>query len=750
MKSKSFRLLSVLLTALMLMSMVPTAVMAAPADSGNILSLDIKDTDESSVNVADGEGTLLNGGKYTYDEAARTLTLENAQLLGMDISADKADDKAVFTLKLVGDNVIDNTKSALNKETAVSSVPNMNIELDAKASLTVKSGAAGIVVSAGNLSISGKGANITVQSKDAAVTAMGITAADAQIYANSVTGAALSALNGNIELNNAKVSAVSDKNKAFSADKGKIIIDSVEADETAGSYITPADYTNVDKALEKAAEFEADADKYDNYNELSAAVDAVDRSKGFTEQKAVDKYAEDILTAIGGLNYSGADYTAVDEAIAKVPESERDNYIDLTDFDNAVAAVDRNLDVTQQDQVNAMAEAIENAVAALELKPADYSKVKAAIEKIPENLSRYAEDKLNALRKAQDDVNYDLKITDQDKVDAYAEAILAAVNDLKEKAADYSKVNAAMDKVPDDLSVYTKETADALTSAVDAVDYNLTEKDQDKVDAYAEAILAAVDKLKFKPADYSKVDEAIKKIPSDLSIYTDASRDALKKAQDAVKRDLNITEQKKVDAYAKAILEAVKGLKIRPADYSKVNEAYDKIPEDLSIYTNKTADNLVNTANKVDYKLTYKDQDKVDAYAEAILKAIDKLELKPADYSKVYAAYDKIPEDLSIYTNKTADALVNTANAVDYDLKITDQKKVDAYAAAIEEAICNLARKPAKDESSEVSGTPDKNDGIHSAQTGDNSHIMLWVVLGAVAFCGMIVLIVIIARKKKQ
>ncbi|MDD3402958.1 MAG: DUF6273 domain-containing protein [Hespellia sp.] len=61
-------------------------------------------------------------------------------------------------------------------------------------------------------------------------------------------------------------------------------------------------------------------------------------------------------------------------------------------------------------------------------------------------------------------------------------------------------------------------------------------------------------------ADYSKVDEAIKKIPADLSNYTDASVKALNDAKNAVVRGKNITEQKTVDGYAAAIQKAIDGL----------------------------------------------------------------------------------------------------------------------------------------------------------------------------------------------
>lgn len=69
---------------------------------------------------------------------------------------------------------------------------------------------------------------------------------------------------------------------------------------------------------------------------------------------------------------------------------------------------------------------------------------------------------------------------------------------VKDLPADYSKVDAAIAAVPADLSVYTDESVAALNEALANVDRNLTVLDQDTVDAYAEAINAAVAALETK------------------------------------------------------------------------------------------------------------------------------------------------------------------------------------------------------------------------------------------------------------
>lgn len=77
-------------------------------------------------------------------------------------------------------------------------------------------------------------------------------------------------------------------------------------------------------------------------------------------------------------------------------------------------------------------------------------------------------------------------------------------------------------------------------------------------------------------ADYSKVDAAIASQPNNLSDYVQDSVDALKDAIAAVVKDKDITEQDVVDAYAQAILDAIKALQYKPADYTKVDEQKQK------------------------------------------------------------------------------------------------------------------------------------------------------------------------------
>ena len=70
-------------------------------------------------------------------------------------------------------------------------------------------------------------------------------------------------------------------------------------------------------------------------------------------------------------NNISADYTAVDAAIAKANALKKDDYKDFSGVETAVKAVVRGKNITEQGAVDAMAKAIEDAIAALEKKPED-------------------------------------------------------------------------------------------------------------------------------------------------------------------------------------------------------------------------------------------------------------------------------------------------------------------------------------------------------------------------------------------
>ena len=146
----------------------------------------------------------------------------------------------------------------------------------------------------------------------------------------------------------------------------QIVDDAVKALKDAISALKykDADYTKVDAGIAEANAL--NKDQYTNYSAVDAAVKAVVRGKNITEQDSVDAMAKAIEDAIAALTYKDADYTKVDEAIEKANALNKDDYKDFSAVDAAIQAVVRGKNITEQDAVDAMAKAIEDAIAALE------------------------------------------------------------------------------------------------------------------------------------------------------------------------------------------------------------------------------------------------------------------------------------------------------------------------------------------------------------------------------------------------
>ena len=324
--------------------------------------------------------------------------------------------------------------------------------------------------------------------------------------------------------------------------------------------VESANYANVDAAIAKANNL--NKDDYKDFTAVEAAINAVVRGKNITEQSEVDAMAKAIEDAIAALQYKGADYTKVDEAIAKANTLNKDDYKDFTGVEAAVNAVVRDKNITEQSEVDAMAKAIEDAIAALQYKGADYTKVDEAIAKANAlNKDDYKD--FSGVEAAVNAVVRDKNITEQSEVDKMAKTIEDAITALQYKDADYTKVDAAIAKA-NALNKDNYKDFTGVEAAVKAVvrDKNITE--QTEVDAMAKAIEDAIAALQYKDADYTKVDAAIAKANAlKKNDYKDFSN--VKAAVKAVVRGKNITEQSEVDKMAKTIENAISALEKKPA-----------------------------------------------------------------------------------------------------------------------------------------------------------------------------------------
>ena len=225
----------------------------------------------------------------------------------------------------------------------------------------------------------------------------------------------------------------------------------------------PADYSAVEAAM---AAIPADLTVYtdESVAALNTAVDGVVRGKALASQANVNAMAQAIDNAITNLKYKGANYTKVDAAIDKANALKKEDYKDFSGVEAAMNAVVRNKNITDQSEVDAMAQDIENAITALQYKDADYTKVDAAIAKANAlNKDNYKD--FTAVEAAVNAVTRGKNITEQTEVDTMAKAIEDAITALQYKDADKTTPAPAATATPAPVATATPAPAATATPA---------------------------------------------------------------------------------------------------------------------------------------------------------------------------------------------------------------------------------------------------------------------------------------------
>ena len=257
----------------------------------------------------------------------------------------------------------------------------------------------------------------------------------------------------------------------------------------------------------------------------------------------------------------------------------------------------------------------------------------------------------------------------------------------------------------------------------------------------------------FVSADYSEYDKVVAQAKAlDRSLYTDLTE--LDEALSADISGLSNAQQNVVDEQTEKIKGALDNLVLKPADYSRVNEQINTVPEHLEYYTDKTVNALNEILNGIDYGLDITKQEVVDSYAEQLQNAISVLEYKPADYTE----YDKaVAKAKGLDKEKYVDfSQVEKELAVDVGGRnITQQEEIDLQTKAILAAIDALEEKPQEQpiinpEQDKTSGNiapdkPSKNESVISPMTGSETYTGAFITLAALSFAT-----VLLVRKKKD
>ena len=86
---------------------------------------------------------------------------------------------------------------------------------------------------------------------------------------------------------------------------------------------------------------------------------------GAKSSKEATAIFDSVIAKLLSMTYAGADYTDVDAAIKRANSLNKDNYKDFSKVEDAINAVNRDKDITEQEVVNGYADAINEAIDAL-------------------------------------------------------------------------------------------------------------------------------------------------------------------------------------------------------------------------------------------------------------------------------------------------------------------------------------------------------------------------------------------------
>ncbi|MCF0116956.1 MAG: hypothetical protein HUJ61_02780 [Bacilli bacterium] len=343
-------------------------------------------------------------------------------------------------------------------------------------------------------------------------------------------------------------------------------------------------------------------------------------------QSSVDTIAAAIETSIKQLKYKIADYSNVEKAIDKAKSLDKNYYINFHEVENAINAVVYKKNITEQSLVDKMAQDIEDKINGLKYKDADYSAVEKAKRHVA-YLTKTDYENLTLVENAVHSVIYGKKINEQRLVDKMAKDINDAISKLEYKYPDYSEVNSAIraaTKLYRENSIFYKDFS-AVDCAINAVRRG-PHISQTAVNKMAQDIQDAIASLELRDAGYDSLFNTIKRA-MEINANEYKNFDEVKKAINDVKYDKKMTEQHVVRAMEVAIENAIKNLKYKDADYSKVYDAI-KQANDLNKEQYTNFDIVTKAIEDVVYGKPYTEQCLVNRMAERINNSINDLKKK--------------------------------------------------------------------------------------------------------------------------
>ncbi|MBQ3498039.1 MAG: S8 family serine peptidase [Clostridia bacterium] len=165
---------------------------------------------------------------------------------------------------------------------------------------------------------------------------------------------------------------------------GRMLSMKLVAEAAMRTVVGKANYTQLNRIV--AAAQSLDPNTFTNYEIVQAVIDSIDYNLYAYQQDEVDAKYIELLDAMDKLiERTSADYSDVEKAKAEAAALNPDDYVDFSGVTSAVNAVVYGKYSDEQAQVDAMAQAIRDAISALVIK-AELSTSDPSV--VPDNLNR--------------------------------------------------------------------------------------------------------------------------------------------------------------------------------------------------------------------------------------------------------------------------------------------------------------------------------------------------------------------------
>ena len=141
----------------------------------------------------------------------------------------------------------------------------------------------------------------------------------------------------------------------------------IRTNVTENTTYQSADYTEYNKVVAQANAL--NRDNYVDFSKVNEALSVNVSNLPVKDQAIVDAQTEAIINAINSLVYKPADYTEYNKSVEQAKSLNRDDYVDFSKVDEALAVDISDKNITEQAEVDAQTQAITDAINDLELKP---------------------------------------------------------------------------------------------------------------------------------------------------------------------------------------------------------------------------------------------------------------------------------------------------------------------------------------------------------------------------------------------